>query len=282
VNSLVVAADYQYARDSVLGLGYNNRILKNDAPGLDDYVRHQPYASIGYRFNRHWEAKLSYDYIRGDFDVTEDLDQHVPGIVIRHYTSQHEQFFGAYQFTSLRYDGPRSGYNLHRGDLGWQRDLGPNSVIAVSTGATRAEQRGGENETVLNYAVDVAREIKNGRLSIGGVGGMDELQFAAINQDGRLSKFWSIRGTIDYQLREHLSSQANLSYREDNFFEVLPDYEERSLVGGLRLSRGFWRWYSLTLGYSYRQLDSERPLSDYQDHRAYVELSAGKELGRWL
>lgn len=281
VNSIALASDYEYARDSLLRVGYSNRILKNDAPGLDDYVRHQPYASLGYRFNQYWESRLSYDYIRGDFDVTEDLDQQIAGIVVNRFLSQHEKIFGAYQFTSLRYDdGPRNEYNLHRGDLGWQRDLDPRSALAASAGVSYADPENGDSETAFNYSVDLTRKIQNGSISIGGAGGMDELQFAATVQDG-LSRFWSVRGSADYQLRENVSSHAYLTYREDTFFENPPDFEERSLVAGARVSYGFGRWYAVSVGYSYRQLDSELPRGDYQDHRAYVELSAGKELSRW-
>jgi hypothetical protein len=289
-NSISLATDYEYARDSVLGLGYSNRILENDAPGLDDYVRHQPFATIGYRFDRNWEARLSYDYIRGDFDVTEDFDQHIVGTVINHYASQHEMYFGSYQFTNSSYEDleiepgaavePKNDYKLHRADLGWQRALDPHSAIVASIGLSHADREIGDSETGFNYSADFTREVKNGQLSIGGKGGMDELQFAAAGRDG-LSRFWSIRGAVDYRLQQHLSSHGYLSYREDNYFETLPDFEERSYVGGLRLSYAFWRWYALTVGYSYRHLDSERPAGDYRNHRAYVELSTGKELARW-
>jgi hypothetical protein len=282
VNSIAVSGNYEYARDSGLGFGYSNRILKNDAPGLDDYVKHQPFVSTSYRFNRHWETSLSYDYIRGDFDRTEDIEQHLAGITIKHHVSPHQMFSGAYQFTDSRYEGPDNDYQLHRGDLGWQRNLNRHSTVATWVGASYADREAASNETAFNYAVDLTREIKNGKISMGGQGGMDELRFNAIDGDDGLSRFWSLRGSIDYQLRQNLSSNTYLSYREDNFLRPDQDAKDRSLVGGLRLSYSFQRWYGLSLGYVYRRLDTDRDVNDYQDHRAYMELSVGKDLARWL
>jgi hypothetical protein len=283
VNSIAVSGNYEYARDSGLGFGYSNRILKNDTSGLDDYVKHQPFVSISYRLNRHWETSLSYDYIRGDFDTTEDIEQHLAGVTINYHVSPHQMFSGAYRFTGSHYEGPENDYQLHRGDLGWQRNLNRHSTVTALVGASYADREVGSNETAFNYAVNLTREIKRGQLSLGGQGGMDEHQFSAIDDDDDgLSRFWSLRGAVDYQLWQNLSSNTYLSYREDNFFRPDQDVKDRSLLGGLKLSYSFQRWNVLSLGYSYRRLDTDRDVNDYQDHRAYVEFSVGKELARWL
>jgi hypothetical protein len=282
VNGIEFSGDYEYARESNLRLGYSNRILRNDTPGLDDYVKHQPFVTVGYRFNRHWETSISYDYVSGDFDRTEDIDQHLAGITIRYHVSPRQMFYGTYNFTDTRYEGPENDYQLHRGDLGWQRDLSRHSSVSAWVGASYADREADSNEAAFNYAVNLNRRIKNGNISVGGQGGMDELQFAATERDDGLSRFWSLQASVDYLLREYLSSNTYLSYREDDLLRPGTDVKDRSLVGGLKLSYSFQRWYALSVGYGYRRLDTDRDVQDYQDHRAYVELSVGKELARWL
>ena len=284
-NGFSVASEYEYAQESVLGLGYGNQILENDAPEVDDYVKHHPYLVVSHRLNQFWTAGASYDYIYGDFDnevaATEDLSEHLLGLNASYQATLHDLVFASYQYADLDYDGNRSDYQLHRADLGWQRALGPHDSIAASLGGSYADREDNDSETGFNYSLDYIKEIKRGAFRIGGKGGMDELQFDADVDDG-LSRFWSVEGTLDYQLLEQLSSQVYASVREDDFFEATPDFKEQSYVLGSKLSYALWRWYALSLGYSYRQLDSDLQGGDYQDHRAYVELSVGKELARWL
>jgi hypothetical protein len=279
VNSISLEGDYEYARDSGLGVGYSNRILQNDTARLDDYMRHQAFMTIDHRFNRHWGTRLSYDYIRGDFDNTEDIDQHLAGVTVKYNTSPRQIFFGAYQYTDSRYEQRENDYQLHRGDLGWQRNLNKHSTVAAWTGASYLEREAASNEYAFNYAVSLAREIKRGKLSIGGRGGMDELHFNAIDREKGLSRFWSFRGSFDYLLDKDLSGNTYLSYRNDDFLDN--DLEDRSFVGGVTVSYSFQRWYALSIGYGFRQLRTDRQVDDYQDHRAYVQLSAGKEIARW-
>jgi hypothetical protein len=281
VNSIELAGNYEYARESAVRFGYNNRILKNDASGLDDYVKHQPFVTAGYRFNRHWESSISYDYVRGDFDRTEDFEQHLAGITVKYHVGPRQTFFGTYHYTDSRYEGEENDYQLHRGDLGWQRAFSRHFSGTALVGVSHADREAGRNETAFDYAVNFSREIKKGRISMGGQGGLDELQFAAIDQDDGLSRYWSLQASVDYLLRQYLSSNTHLSYREDNFLRPGQDVKDRSLAGGLKLSYSFQRWYAFSLGYGYRRLDSDRD-HDYQDHRAYVELSVGKDLATWL
>ncbi|MEJ2034402.1 MAG: hypothetical protein P8Y63_15525 [Deltaproteobacteria bacterium] len=280
-NGVAVSADYEYANNSILGLGYSNEILNNDSPNQDDYVKNHPYLSASYQFNPKWGTVLSYDYIQGDFTLSEDLNEHVVGAVANYQWTRHELLFGSFQFDTLDYEGSRSGYNLYRSDLGWQHQLGPHSALETAAGASYVDPERGDSEMVFNYVVDYRREIKWGRVSFGGRGGMDQLQFDASENTG-LSRFWSVRGDLQYQLSERFNSQIYASYREDTFLEVSPEYTDDSLVAGTSLSLAFHRWYAFVVGYSFRQLNSTLPGNDYDDHRLYVQLNMGKELKRWL
>jgi hypothetical protein len=280
-NGFDIAAEYEYARNSKLTGGYTNQILRNDSSQSDDHMKHHPYLSVAYQLNPQWETEFSYDYKRGDFDRSEDFSEHILGGLVNFLRTRHELLFGSYQYATLDYDGDRSGYDLHRGDFGWQRELGPHSTLAASVGLSYADLERGGSETAFNYGANYTRKIKQGEITVGGKAGMDELQFDADPDDG-LSRFWSVRGEVDYRLAAALTSNAYFSYREDTSIEAAPESEDRSLVTGLRLAYAFWRWYALAVGYSFRQLDSELPLEGYDDHRFYVQLSVGKELKRWL
>ncbi|MDA8165887.1 MAG: outer membrane beta-barrel protein [Desulfobacteraceae bacterium] len=280
-NGVTVAANYEYAEKSFLKGGYTNQILENDSPSVDDHVQHHPYLSVTRQLNHQWETELSYDYLKGDFRVSPDLDEHRLGALLNFLVNPHDLVFGSYQYTTLNYERDRSGYDLHRGDIGWQRGLGPETAMAASVGVSYADLESGRGETAFDYAAEYTRKINHGSFKVAGKGGMEELQFDAITQGG-LSRFWSVRGDVDYQLTAGLSSQPYLLYREDTFIEASPHHGEKSLVGGLSLTYAFWRWYAIAAGYSYRQLDSELPGNSYDDHRIYVQLNAGKELKRWL
>lgn len=282
INGVGVSTRYEYAKGSVFRLGYANQILENDRPGLDDYVKHHPYLSLSYQFSQKWGTELSYDYLRGDFKFSEDLSEHLAGARLNYQWTRHDLVFGSYQYATLDYAGNRSGYHLHRSDLGWQRQLGPHSTMEASAGLSYADQEQGDSNTAFNYSVDYRRRIiERGEIRVGGKGGMDELQFDAISNEG-LSRFWSVRGDVNYRLLEPFSSSAYVSYREDTFFQATPEYTDKSLVVGTSLTYAFWRWYAVSAGYSFRRLDSDLPQSSYNDHRFYVQMSVGKELKRWL
>lgn len=283
-NTFSVRSAYEFANNSQFLLGYSNRILENKLSTEDDYKKHNPNAAVDYEFNHAWHGNLSYSYIKGNFDISDDLEEHVAGIGLSHLVNPHDTVSGNYKFSTTHYEGESVDYSLHDASLGWQRELSAVSSFSVSGGISQLNRDVGSDESAFNYSVDYSRSIKRGSISISGAGGIDETQFSGEPNNTAaddLSKYWSVRGGLNYNLLERLTASCNASYRQDDYFERATNNKEKLYGGGVGMAYGFGRWYSLSLGYSYRRLDSDIDTDDYDDHRLFISVSAAKELMHW-
>ncbi|MEA2082757.1 MAG: hypothetical protein U9O82_00630 [Thermodesulfobacteriota bacterium] len=278
-NSFSAGMEFEYAMDSMLELAYANNILDNERAALDDYVKHNPSASISYRFNSQWDSKLSYDYTKGNFTLSDDMKQHSSALNIGFRVTTNHKLSGEYSFSHTDFQSVSDDYSIHGETLGWDWFVNQRTDLSVSIGATQVSRDSGEDSDGFKYSLSVSRELKRGNISITGNGGFDERYFEGAG-DG-LSKFWMLEGDLSYRLTENLSSGLNLSYRNDDDPNRLADNEKDTYDAGLDLSYAFGRWYSISVNYSYRQVDAELDFYDYDDHRVILEFTAGKELARW-
>ncbi len=279
-NEAAIRTDFEYYRDSILSFGYIHNILDNESLTSSDYVRHNPFVELSYRFSPQWSILTTYNYINGNFDFEDDLETHNPSIRLNYRSNPQNLYFGTYEYNETDYDGTSVDYEVHIGHLGWEHQIDHQTDLVISAGAAEIDN---PNEQAFSYDALLIKRLQRGVLTIEGSGGIDERQFLGEN-DGDfddLTKFWSAGSTLTFQLAERISSDMNVVYRNDEFINRSPVNTEKSFTAGLGLSWNFYRWFTIATRYSYRQVDADIASDDYDNHRVYVELSAAKELWRW-
>lgn len=279
-NTVFLQMDYTFAQESVFNLAYTNYILEHTSSGpYNDYIRHNPSTSLTYRLNDFWSVLASYSYIKGDFDESPDLKTHAPGLQLRYRYSPKTTFFGSYGFNKTDYTGDgNQDYKYHDVSLGTDHDINPLTNISLSAGFSRTERQT-NSQNAFNYGLNLTKGLKGGSLSVRGSGGFTQADFDG--SDDGLSRYWSIGGSLNYQLTEKSNVNAYARIRHDDYLEQSPSTEEYGYNGGGGFSFLLTRWLTISLQYGYLQVDADNSTNDYVDHRFYIALAAAKELWRW-
>ena len=130
------------------------------------------------------------------------------------------------------------------------------------------------------YILAFNKKLKRAAIDLSGKGGYDQQLFNG-TEDEALSRYWSVRGGLNYQLLKDLDSGIYAKYREDKYIERQPEQDEETLETGATLTWLFSRWYSVSVRYVYTRLDADIEINEYDDHRLFLEIKAGKDLLKW-
>jgi opacity protein-like surface antigen len=283
-NTVVVQTDYEYAKESFFTLSYANHILEHlttTSLSSDDYMRHNPRAYLSYQINHMWGFAAFYSYIKGDFDVSEDLTSHNPGLRVNYRRTPLSTLFGSYALRDTSYTGIlREDYRIHDVSLGIDHEINPATNISLSVGYSRVDMSVSKDEDDFNGSISLTKTTQRGSFNISGEGGLDESNFSGA--DNGLSWFSTAWGSIDYLLTETSNVDVFAGVRMEDYLDRTINNDEKAYYGGGGLSYNFARWFTLSLRYNYLQFEAEDPIrDDYVDHRFYVALGAAKELWRW-
>ena len=283
-NTVSVQTDYEYALESLFTLSYANHILNHltdTTLNRDDYMRHNPAATLSHRINHKWSIEAFYSYIKGNFDVSEDITSHNPGLRINYLRTPLSTLFGSYTLRDTSYEGTqREDYRIHDIALGVDHEINSESSFTLSLGYSRVDRSVSQDEEDFNGSFSLTKETKRGSLRLLARGGFDESQFSGDKQG--LSLYSTARGSFDYQLTEKSKVDVFAGIRIDDYSESAIDNDEKAFFGGGGLSVAFARWFTISFRYNYLQLEADDPArDDYVDHRVYVSLAAAKELWRW-
>ena len=132
-----------------------------------------------------------------------------------------------------------------------------------------------DNETGYNYNAILSKNFKHGNLTIGGRGGWDESYLDA--ERTGFTRFWSAETRFEYLLMKSLSTYLGGSFRQNKDSENRKWGTWRANCG-LRLS--FYRWFSLSLDYTYAQRDDDIDTEDFVENMVMLSLTANRLL-RW-
>ena len=279
-NSFSGSIRREYARDSHVSLGYRNHLLRNRNDDFDDFTRHTPFAALVHHFSHRWQGELSYQYTIADFDGREDRATHNADGRLFHALSPMTRVYVYGGYTRTDYDEVRRDYNVYTAAVGFDRELSRVRRVSAETGYSFIRRDNSDDEAFyLKASLD--NTIQRGSWRVHGESGVDQ-RYYTVADDDWLSRYWLAGVRFSYQLARSLTGNAGAVYREDE--NIDDNFEgsdrERLFRGNVNLAYAFGRWYQLAVGYRYTDLDADRRTS-YDNHHAYVTLSAGRELLRW-
>ena len=284
-NTVSLQTDYTYGPGGVFRFGYTNYILEHLTPQTNtnansNYIRHNPSTSLSYRFNNYFGMLASYGYIKGDFDSAPDLETNNPGLRLNYIYSPNTTFFGSYDFSKTDYSGNQSppSYKTHAVALGTDHAIDPKTKFSCFAGFARNERQSVSRDA-FNFGLNLTKALERGALSFNGNSGFEQANFNGQN-DG-LSRYWSVGGSLNYQLTEKSNINAYAGYRHDDYLQQTPPEKENAYSGGGGYSFLFARWYTISFQYGYLQVNSNNSANDYIDNRFYIAFGAAKELWRW-
>ncbi len=294
-NQFAGSMNLEYARESFLDVGYANDLLRNREDGFTDFTRHKPFSSLSYRFNQQWGSTLDYSYELIEYDNGFDDDDgddqrkiHEGGGLLHYKPSPLTRLFmrGVYRRTD--YEDSFREYEVYTATVGIDRQLSPFRSVAFESGYSRIKREGFSDKGAVNLKMAVDTTMERGVWRLYGESGTDELYYRGIDKD-ELSLYWRIGARISHGLTKNISGNAEVYYSEALFIER--DESEKQVWYSARtgLSYRFARYYQLSAGYSYTDVDAVyridptgREVDDsYQNHHVFIRLTAGKDLLKW-
>ncbi len=280
VNNAATGIRYDYGKESFVKLSYLNQILENEDSAEDDYVKHTPGLSIGYRFGVHWQIEVDYLFTKGNFEQDDDLENHSGDLYISYHPSPSSKIFGHGGYTANNYNGLQYDYDLKRISLGYANQLSATLDIQLQAGGVFLVRDVLEDQEAFYYQMSINKKLQHGAISLAGVGGIDEQQFDGTSvQD--VSRYWQVKADYQYNLTQNLLSSVTCLYREDRFWERRPEQKEEKLQAQASLTYSFGRWYTATVKYAYSRQEADILVRCYDDNRVFLELGFNKDFFRW-
>lgn len=264
--------NYLFGKENSLYAGFHHILLENDEPDLEDSERYRPMAGINYWFNVHHGFSLDYSYTRGEFDESDDYDEHIGSTAYTYRFNPNTQANLSYSCDTLDYEGTTEDYVVHSSSLGLSHQFTEQVSGSISGGYYFLDREQSDNDDGFTGTASLSQSFEKGQLILDGSTGYRRQFYEAENLG--LSKFYRASASFTYQLLERLSTTLSGSYNKDDFQERTPDREDETWGGNAALNCLLFRWLTGSLSYQYRQGDSNIDANDYTDNRVTLTLRA--------
>lgn len=283
-NEFSVSAEYEFARDSILTIGYSYHLFDDRENYYDEYDEHAPYINISYRFHPQWLASVFYEYSKADYDDAGEEEVQSTGASLAYDLTLNDQLSASYGYEKTKYDAPgRIEFDEQNVELSWghNQEFGQHLVLTSTLMGDYIDRDIDFDERGVSGSISLTRTIQRGSLFISGNIAMDERDA----DDGwdKYQRSGALAGGLTYQIFEDLTGSLNASFEKRYDWDLTNNKSTFDDYGaGAGLSWSFSRWYMLSLNYTYDRLDAKDTLvSGYYEHTVMLQLSAAKELLKW-
>ncbi len=245
--------------------------------------------------------------------LSDDLEEYRFLATLQYHHGLKETYGLAYYFLSTDYDDQRrQDFFINQFALSWDYDLSQHVHINLRGGPSFLKRDSFSLETGYNAHIGISWKFFHGDILFylnkqydqdnfnGEIDGLVDVwsggaefryQFYknfvvnlfATYDDSKHYQFPTRNGNIPTQqdLNDSALTREDGMLPEDNNQPLDIRYDETLYTVGAQLSYGFWRWYTLNLGYRFSRNDSDLNRDDYDEHRVFVTLSAEMDLMRW-
>jgi len=280
VNSFISKAEYEYAQESILKLGYDNQVLDNSEAGREDFVKHSPGLAVTHRFDHRWSGVADYLFTHGNFDESDDLDRHGVNLYLYYNLTPSSKVFGRYGYSTLDYDGQQVDYDVQTATMGLERALTPTMLLALEGGGAFLSRDNGVDRDSFYFRFSLKEELQRGALAVSAESGIDEQQFSGVTDQG-VSRYWKVKGNLLHNFSKHFQGTLTCSYRDDSFLERVTEEDEQEFRADAALSYTFLQWYKASVKYTYVNKDADVVANRYDDNRIFFFLSTEQDLLKW-
>lgn len=291
-NNFTTHANFEYAQESFVKLGYQHHIFDNKDVAYADFVKQSPDISVLHRINHQWDTQLDYRFTHGNFDETEDLTTsshldesedlttHASDLYLYYKLTPLTKVFGHYGYSQTNYDGLQEDYNFHSGAAGTNHQFSPTLNLDFEGGMSLLQRDAFSDTDAVYLRIALNKTWERSSWSLSADSGLDEQQFSGTNDQG-LSRYWAVKSAFNHTLIKDVTGTISLSYRDDTYLERLPEEKEQQLQGDALLAYSFAQWYQIAIRYTYINHDADIDLNQYDDSRIFLQLSAAKDLLKW-
>lgn len=270
-NTSRVNLSHQFGEFDFFNIGYRHYFIENDLSIYEDKQTHNPYMDLTYWFTHKWGANIEGSYTRGDYDDEDDYDFIVgQGRLLRRF-SQRLNGFVQFGYATLDYDGNREDADGYDVRAGFDYKISQDTFMSLSAGYAWLDRDTSSDESAPSLGLALKRTLKKGVIYLTGSGGYKEPTAGA--ETLGIREYYEFGTSVTYRLTRLFSGRAFASYRYDDYLEYTPEREDKTTKAGLGLNFQALQWMSLGVDYTFRTVDSDREIEEYDENRVFFSIS---------
>jgi len=262
--------DHQFGEYHSFRLGYSHYLRNNDDPVYEDKQYHNPSAGLTYWFGPKWGFDVNGSYLRGEFEVSNDVDEYQGNISLLKRFGKH--FIGHVRYSHLvvKYEGESGDDITYIPTIGFKYDIEKDISLIADAGYFYTDSERRENTSNAIGDLRLIKRFEHGKLNLALLGGYDyELYGAETNGYG---EYYEASISLNHQLAKHLNGNIFGSYR-DTKYKDQSDREDKRPTVGLRLTWRALEWMNIGVNYRFRSVDSTIDTNDYDENRVGVRIT---------
>ncbi|NPV03117.1 MAG: outer membrane beta-barrel protein [Syntrophaceae bacterium] len=269
-NVVEPAVDWQFARESTIGLYYRNNILRNDSSAYEDSTEHYVSPRLTYWFDQRNGVVLEYGYTDGEFQRSPDLTGHRAYARYNHRTSATTTLFVDYEFLSRDYDDSGNDYIVHAPAVGIDYCFSPTLTGTARAGYFRWDPDRGDAEDGFNGLLSLTQRDRLTTYTLILEGGYREDLFSAENLG--FTQYYRASAVVSHRLTERFSAGlVGIVERTDFAQNPRKDW---LYTADVTADYRVLRWLSIGVRVGYAECDSNIPTSSYDEWHAFLTLTA--------
>ncbi len=277
------SVQYQFGRENVIALNYQNNVYNTQSRTSEDSVENYINAKISYWFDIRNGVSLDYGLTLGNFQTSPDLVGHMAtGRYIYRFDPK-TSIFGEYTQLWRNFDPQTitgTDYVVYRPTVGIEHAFSPNLSGRVQVGYYRAAPEKGSAVGGPFYNLLITQRAGKTTYTFSSQGGYAEDYFDAQNRG--LTKYYRVMGTISHQLLQKMNVGLFSSFEWMKFpnapanptvIGTAGQIDRIWAVGG-NVSYPLFKWLTLSLEISHREDHSNLDAAGYSEYLGVFRVTA--------
>jgi len=268
------AVDWQFARESTVGLYYRNNILRNDTSAYEDSTENYISPRLTYWFDPRNGVVLEYGYTDGDFKTSPDLTGHRAYARYNHRASATTTLFIEYEYLTRDYESPGIDYTVNAPAVGIEYRFSPTLTGVARAGYFWQNPERFEGQDGFNGTLSLTQRDRLTTYSLILEGGYREDLFTAENLG--FTQYARASAVVNHRLTERFTvGLVGIVERTDYFQNPRKDW---LYTADVTADYRILRWLTIGARVGYAEDDSNIPASSYDEWHAFLTLTASYDV----
>ncbi len=269
-NVLEPAVDWQFARESTVGLYYRNNILRNDSGAYEDSTEHYVSPRLTYWFNQRNGVVLEYGYTDGEFETSSDFTAHRAYARYNHRVSGRTLLFMDYEFLYYDYDVQGSDYTVNAPTVGIEYGFTPTLTGVAQAGYFWQNPELVEGKDGFKGLFSLTKRDRLTTYTLLAEGGYRQDLFSADNLG--FTQYYRASAIVNHMLTERFSvGLIGIVERADYASTPRKDW---LYTADVTAAYRVLRWLTIGARAGYQEDDSSDATASYDEWHAFLTLTA--------